>query len=99
MRLFRRRTREFVPLVEPSPRLPLLGFLRARIKELEDVDPDGAERCRRVLDDCSEVRNLSVFADDPPYYVRGAVKDWGPLLKLARNWAAHPDFRPEWETP
>jgi hypothetical protein len=92
-------TPETVPPVEKLRKVSLTTFLWARIHELEDIDPDGAEQCRQMMNDCCDRINLNHRTGNPPNYVRGDVKDWGPVLKLVQNWADHPDFRPEWKTP
>jgi hypothetical protein len=92
-------TPDSIPAPERRHKVSLTAFLWARIGALQVVDPDGAEKCRQVMADCCERINLNYRSGNPPNYVPGEVRDWEPLLKLARNWADHPDFRPEWKTP
>ena len=69
----------------------IVTFLEERIAEIEDADPEGAARCRQVIDACCD------HLYGKPYYVPG--NDMRSLKRLAKNWADHPDFQPEWETP
>lgn len=70
----------------------IVAFIEARARE---IDLPSAQACLRVIDDCcSRIDGSGI--DGKPFWLRGAVKDMKPLKRLARNWADHPDFLPEW---
>lgn len=78
----------------------VVTFVWDRLVELDRVDPDGAAVGREALDACCDRIDCSPFGTPRgTTVVRGEVNNMAPLLKLARNWADHPDFLPEWETP
>lgn len=103
MKLFRRRRRPGPPsfdvLLTPEARrriadYTIVGFLTARIAEIQHIDLDGAERCLEVIDAaCDRIATGPINAE---FYLRGAIKDMDLLKRLAKNWADHPDYRPEW---
>lgn len=77
----------------------IVTFLEARIAEIEG-DPDWQVRCNEAINDRVEMVDCSSFGTLPgTILVRGAVRDMSTLKRLVRNWADHPDFLPEWETP
>jgi hypothetical protein len=78
--------------------LKIVGFLENRIGEIEDADPDGAAKCRDAIDNCCERIDVSPSHRPGTRSLRGEITDMRSLKRLARNWADHPDFRPEWET-
>jgi hypothetical protein len=77
-----------------SVRFPSLShFVLVRINEHPDLDE--AEALRNLWEMAHE--QVAVFCPPQwPVYVPGEVKNERALRKLARNWADHPDFRPEW---
>lgn len=82
----------------------LITFVWDRLTELEKVDPDAAAVGREALDACCDRIDCSRFGTAPgSNVVVGEVNDLKPLLKLAHNWADHPDFLlatfPDEETP
>jgi hypothetical protein len=77
----------------------IVTFVEARAAEIENADPDGAAKSRKVLDDCCDRVDATQFGHHPPRYLRGEVNNMRLLKLLARNWADHPDFLPEWKTP
>lgn len=72
----------------------IVTFIEARAQE---TGPNTVESCRQVIDECCDRIDAS-GRDLKPFWVRGAVKDMEMLKMLARNWADHPDYLPEWET-
>lgn len=75
----------------------IVTFLLARVDELESVAPSYAEGYRRSVDNCCDWVDCSSFGTLPgTHMVRGAVRRFEPLKELARHWADHPDFEPEW---
>jgi hypothetical protein len=74
----------------------IVPFLEARIAEVEPTDPDGAARCRHVIDEACDKVDITQHWMQHRRTVRGAVKDMDLLTRLAKNWANHPDFKPEW---
>lgn len=88
----------------PTPRaewyadLKIVEFLENRIGEFEYLDEAGAAKCREAIDNCCD-RIDGTGIDRKPVHLRGRINDMRCLKRLARNWADHPDFLPEWETP
>lgn len=78
--------------------LKIVGFLEERIGEFEYLDGEGAAKCREAIDNCCD-RIDGTGIDRKPVHLRGGINDMRSLKRLAKNWADHPDFRPEWETP
>jgi hypothetical protein len=70
----------------------IVTFIEARAQESGPITVDS---CRQVIDESCDRIDAS-GADLKPFWVRGAVKDMVMLKMLARNWADHPDYLPEW---
>jgi hypothetical protein len=77
----------------------IISFIEARVTEIQDIDPDGASKCRQVIVDCCDRIDISYRSTADGLYMLGEINNMGPLKRLARNWADHPDFRPGWGTP
>ena len=75
--------------------LKIVGFLEERIGEFEYLDGEGAAKCREAIDNCCD-RIDGTGIDGKKVNLRGRINDMRSLKRLARNWADHPDYRPEW---
>lgn len=89
---------EFTPQMQQDlDNARIILFLDARIAEIE-ADPDWQAHMYDTISHCVDMIDCSPMGAPPrTNLIRGAVNDMGPLRKLARIWANHPDFLPEWE--
>ncbi len=84
---------EFTPQMQQDlDNARIIFFIEARAAE---AGPPTVESCRQVIDECCD--RIDVTGRDlKPAWVRGAPNDMTMLRMVARNWADHPDFLPEW---
>ena len=105
VKLFNRKRRDEdiyhhgpIPVVTPrmQAKRSLSHFVFTRIEDMGDVEEAAA--LREAWNVAHDQINASP-SPTQPMFLTGEVKDAPALRELARNWAGHPDFLPEWETP